>query len=170
MIKLFIMDVDGTLTDGKIYLGNNGEEFKAFNVKDGLGIKKLFEVGITPIIITGRNSRITETRCKELGIKHLFQNVVNKKIILNKISNQFCVDFSQMAYIGDDINDLECITSCGLSACPNDSFSKVVANVNYVCNNKGGAGCVREFIEYVIECNNKEIENENSCNNANKVE
>ena len=158
MIKALVMDVDGTLTDGKIFLGNNGEELKAFNVKDGLGIKKIIGLGIIPIVITGRSSNIIERRCKELGIDYLFQNVSDKLSLLKNLLKKLFIGMHQVAYIGDDINDIECIKNCGLTGCPKNSVKDIVEIVDYVCCLDGGEGCVREFIEYIIQ-NNKEGEN-----------
>ena len=102
-IKLFAMDVDGTLTDGNIYMGNDGELCKAFNVKDGLGIKLLKDSGIVPAIITGRTSKIVENRCKELHIEELYQGVKNKAATLTALMEKYHLDASEVAYIGDDM-------------------------------------------------------------------
>ena len=110
MIKLLVMDVDGTLTDGKIYMGNEGEVFKAFDIKDGCGIHDLLKPnGIEPIIITGRRSKILENRAKEIGINSLFQGVSDKVLKLNEILSERNLELSDVAYIGDDINDLTCM-------------------------------------------------------------
>lgn len=170
-IKFLIMDVDGTLTDGKIYLGNDGEMFKSFDVKDGSGIHDILpEHGIVPIVITARNSSIVEKRCKELGVIEIHQNCRNKisKIIelLEKYSD---IDYlngaeeinrlkryslSNCAYIGDDILDLQCmipiIEAGGMVACPADAAEQVMAVSQYVMTKTGGDGAVREFIEIII--------------------
>ena len=106
MIKYLVMDVDGTLTDGKIYMGAHGEMMKAFNIKDGCGIHDIaIPGGIIPVIITGRTSEIVKKRCGELGIQQVYQGIKNKNEQLNSIAD----DLSQVAYIGDDINDLSCM-------------------------------------------------------------
>lgn len=106
MVKYLVMDVDGTLTDGKIYISSEGELCKAFNIKDGCGIHDiLIPAGITPVIITGRRSDIVLNRCKEIGITEIYQGVCNKIEKLHEITT----DLSTVAYIGDDINDLSCI-------------------------------------------------------------
>ena len=106
MIKYLVMDVDGTLTDGKIYMGAHGEMMKAFNIKDGCGIHDIaIPGGIIPVIITGRTSEIVKKRCGELGIQQVYQGIKNKIEQLNSIAD----DLSQVAYIGDDINDLSCM-------------------------------------------------------------
>lgn len=160
MIKLLVMDVDGTLTDGKIYMGNEGEVFKVFDIKDGCGIHDLLKPnGIEPIIITGRRSKILENRAKEIGINSLFQGVSDKVLKLNEILSERNLELSDVAYIGDDINDLTCmekiICAGGLTACPYDAVEAVRSVVNYICKCKGGEGAVRDFIEWVLKSNDK---------------
>ena len=145
------MDVDGTLTDGKIYMGNDGEVMKAFNIKDGCGIHDiLIPAGIVPVIITGRSSKILENRCKELGITNLQQCVRNKIEKLLTITT----DLSTVAYIGDDINDLSCMESIkkagGLVGCPADAVQRVINLANFVSKRNGGDGAVREFIDWIV--------------------
>lgn len=155
-IKYLVMDVDGTLTDGKIYMGIDGEVLKAFNIKDGCGIHDLLiPAGIEPIIITGRKSKILENRCKELGIKKIYQGVVDKIQVLKNILLEEKMTFSNVAYIGDDINDLQCMERVkienGLVGCPADSVKKVQEIADYICALEGGNGAVREFIEWILE-------------------
>ncbi len=153
MIKLFIMDVDGTLTDGSIFIGANGEVMKSFNVKDGYGIAQILpKAGIAPVIITGRESEIVKRRAQELGITKLYQGVSDKLSCLKEIAFEFDATPEEIAYIGDDLNDLECIEFCGATACPSDAVSDVLREVDYICEAKGGKGAVREFIEYLLEC------------------
>lgn len=145
------MDVDGTLTDGKIYMGNDGEVMKAFNIKDGCGIHDiLIPAGITPVIITGRSSKILENRCKELGITNLHQGIRNKIEKLLTITT----DLSTVAYIGDDINDLSCIKpikeASGFVGCPADAVQKVKDLSDFISTRNGGDGAVREFIEWLL--------------------
>ena len=111
-IKYMVMDVDGTLTDGKIYMGAKGEAIKAFNIKDGFGIHDIIpSSGITPVIITGRKSSIVEQRCEELCINDLFQGVKDKISVLKNYLEENRAQLSEVAYIGDDLNDLPCINS-----------------------------------------------------------
>lgn len=146
-IKLLVMDVDGTLTDGKIYMGNNGEVMKAFDVKDGCGIKDILPtMGITPVIITGRVSQIVENRAKEIGITELHQGVRDKLAVLKEVAEKYAATPDEIAYIGDDINDLDCIEYCGFTACPADAVEEVKLMVSYVCENNGGKGAIRELI------------------------
>ena len=146
------MDVDGTLTDGKIYMSQSGEFCKAFNIKDGYGIHDIaMPAGITPVIITGRKSDIVLNRCKELGITEVHQGVSNKIEKLLSITN----DLSEVAYIGDDCNDLSCMipvkAAGGLIGCPNDAVKEVRAIIDFVSKHDGGDGAVREFIEWILK-------------------
>lgn len=145
------MDVDGTLTDGKIYMGGNGEVVKAFDIKDGFGIHDILpQHEITPIIITGRTSAIVERRAEELGIRHLYQGIRDKAACLRTIASKHNIPFEQMACIGDDQNDLPMMELCGLSGCPGDAVQAVKDKCDYICVYSGGHGAVREFIEWLI--------------------
>ena len=149
-IKLLAMDVDGTLTDGKIYIGTQGEVMKAFNVKDGYAIANILpKMNITPIIITGRASEIVSKRASELGITHVYQGVKDKLDKLRELTNEFNLTLENVAYIGDDINDIECIEHVGVSACPSDAVDSIMRVSDYICASCGGDGAVREFIEYL---------------------
>ena len=146
-VKLLVMDVDGTLTDGCIYMSGQGEVMKAFNIKDGYAIKHILPtLSITPVIITGRKSDIVERRAKELDILELHQGVSDKVLVLQNVAEKFNVELKDIAYIGDDLNDLPCIELCGVTACPQDAVEEVKQKVNYICKNNGGQGAVREFI------------------------
>lgn len=155
-IKYLVMDVDGTLTDGKIYMGANGEVMKAFDIKDGYGIHDmLIPNGITPVIITGRTSKIVENRCNELGIKDLFQGVKNKIEVLNAYLNEKDATLSEVAYIGDDLNDMSCINAVksagGFIGCPSNATDRVKMSSDFISRLEGGNGAVREFIEYILK-------------------
>lgn len=157
-LKYLIIDVDGTLTDGKIYMGATGEICKAFHVKDGCGIHDLLiPAGIIPIIITGRESDILKLRCEELGIHHLYQNVGNKLKKLEEIMND--TEYKHTAYIGDDINDLECMKAVketgGLIGCPLDAVQKVRETADFISTKRGGEGAVREFIDWILREDSK---------------
>lgn len=152
MIKYLVMDVDGTLTDGKIYMGAHGEMMKAFNIKDGCGIHDIaIPGGIIPGIITGRTSEIVKKRCGELGIQQVYQGIKNKIEQLNSIAD----DLSQVAYIGDDINDLSCMIPVkeagGVVGCPADAVERVKEISDFVALHNGGDGAVRDFIEWIIK-------------------
>lgn len=149
-IRLLILDVDGTLTDGKVYMGTTGEFMKAFDIKDGYGIANILPgLGITPVIITGRKSDILVNRCKELKITQIYQGVSDKVSKLREVMELFSVTGNQVAYMGDDLNDLECMKICGLTACPADAVEKVKSIVDFVSDKNGGAGAVRDFIDYL---------------------
>lgn len=146
------MDVDGTLTDGKIYMSGMGELYKAFNIKDGCGIHDIaLNAGLTPIVITGRSSDIVLNRCKEIGITEVYQGVHNK---IEKLLS-CTTDLSTIAYIGDDINDLSCMKPIkeagGIVGCPRDAVTAVIELADYIAEHNGGDGAVRDFIEWLIE-------------------
>lgn len=148
------MDIDGTLTDGKINIAETGELFKSFNIKDGYGISHILKAAnIEPIVITGRESVIVERRCKELGINTIIQGRLDKhKILVDLISQS---EFDRCAYIGDDVPDMECMRiikeAGGVIGCPYDAISEIKELVDYICENKAGEGAVREFIDYIIK-------------------
>ena len=153
-IKLLAMDVDGTLTDGHIYMGAEGEVFKAFDVKDGYAIVNLLPLlQVIPVIITGRSSEIVEHRAAELRITELYQGVGNKLEKLKEIASKCGISESEIAYIGDDLNDIPCIHYAVFSGCPCDAVEEVKKSVNYVCGSKAGQGAVREFIEEIMKKN-----------------
>lgn len=157
LIKLFFLDVDGTLTKGEIFVSDHGELFKQFNVKDGLGISYFLpQFNIVPVVITGRKSKALERRCEELGITEIYQGSNNKREIMMNIVRQQGITLEQCAYIGDDINDLECIKEIknngGITACPLDANYQIKSLCDYVSTFKGGEGAVRDFIDYLI-CN-----------------
>lgn len=153
-IKMLVMDVDGTLTDGRIFIGAQGEVMKAFDVKDGYGIVQLTKSGVIPVIITGRKSDIVTERAKELHITELYQGIDNKLIKLKEVASKYQLVSDEIAYIGDDLNDLECIQFCGVTACPKDAIDEIKQQVGYVCNCDGGRGAVREFIMQIRYHNN----------------
>ncbi len=155
-VKYLVLDVDGTLTDGCIYMGENGELCKAFNAKDGYGIAhQAIPAGITPVIITGRKSNIVLNRCKELGITEVHQGVGNKLAKLQEILSANGDGLDKCAYMGDDLNDLEVMLAIknagGYAGCPRDAADEVINNSNFVSNKEGGRGCVREFVEWLIK-------------------
>lgn len=150
-IKMVVMDVDGTLTDGKIYMGKDGEVFKAFNAKDGLRIRQLPRFGIIPVIITGRESSILTRRAEELGISEIYQGISNKVKILNSLLDKFNLDFTNIAYIGDDENDYTAMSLCGVKGCPRDAADAIVNIADFVSKYDGGNGAVREFLDYILK-------------------
>lgn len=151
-IRWLVMDVDGTLTDGKIYIGQDGREFKTFDIKDGYGIRNILpEYGIEPVIITGKSSEIVRKRCEELKIYKVYQGVQDKTRLLQSIIPVAWL--SLVAYIGDDLNDIAAMKMVrgagGIVGCPSDAVMSVRQIADYVASKSGGSGAVREFIEWM---------------------
>lgn len=156
-IKFLFLDVDGTLTDGKIYMSDSGELFKAFDVKDGCGIKDILpKLGIKPVIITARSSKILLNRCKELGIDMVFQNTRDKVSKIKEIMNEYGYSlnsegvYEEAAYMGDDILDIPPMMLCKVRACPANAVNKVKECCNFISTKNGGDGAVRELIEDML--------------------
>ena len=155
MIKLVLLDVDGTLTDGGIYRGNNGEELKRFNVKDGYAIVNAQKLGIEFGIITGRKSELVEIRSNELKIKYLYQGISEKTVILEEIMQKTGLKKEEIAYMGDDLNDILIMKQSGLTGAPKDAADEVIQIVDFVSGKNGGSGAVREFIEHILKKDGK---------------
>jgi len=157
-VKYLFMDVDGTLTDGTIYLGIDGVEvMKAFSVKDGHGIRQIkTEFNVKPIVLTGRKSLIVKKRCDELGITDCHIGVKDKVGVIKEYQEH--APLQSFAYIGDDSNDLPAMelikNNGGIVACPADADKSVKEISDYICQRNGGAGAVREFIDYLIDNQN----------------
>lgn len=155
-IKLLVLDVDGTLTDGKIHIGTNGEIFKSFHVKDGFAISQMLPfANITPMILTGRKSEIVEERMKELNVTQILQGVTNKAETLQKIAKKTNIAFEQIAYIGDELNDYEAMSLCGFKACPFDAVNEIRTLSDYISRFNGGHGAVRDIIEHLLRSDDK---------------
>ena len=155
MIKLVLLDVDGTLTDGGIYRGNNGEELKRFNVKDGYAIVNAQKLGIEFGIITGRKSELVEIRSNELKIKYLYQGISEKTVILEEIMQKTGLKKEEIAYMGDDLNDILIMKQSGLTGAPKDAADEVIQIADFVSEKNGGSGAVREFVEYILKKDRK---------------
>lgn len=153
-IKAVIFDVDGVLTDGKITYDNNGLEYKSFNVKDGQIIKHLKNHKILTGVITGRDSKVVRNRCKELKIDFHHHGISDKFSIFFKEMSKRKIGAGQVAYIGDDINDLPVLRAVGLSATPADGHYKVKEEVGLVLKSKGGEGALRELADIILESKN----------------
>jgi len=150
-IKLLLLDVDGVLTDGSIIYGEADQEFKLFNVKDGLGIKLAQAARIQIGIITGRTSEVVKKRADELNIEILHQGQKDKLEAYEQIKKQFNLTDNQIAYIGDDLNDLTLIQQVGLSIAVNDACDEVKKEVDYITEKPGGKGAVREVTELILK-------------------
>jgi len=150
-IKLLLLDVDGVLTDGGIIYNDNGTETKVFNVKDGLGIKLLMDAGIHLGIVTGRRSNALYSRCKDLGIKLIYDGVGNKIDVLDALMDQTGVSAEEVAFIGDDLPDLGLMKMIGLSIAVGDANKTILDNADMVTSAKGGDGAVREACEAILK-------------------
>jgi 3-deoxy-D-manno-octulosonate 8-phosphate phosphatase (KDO 8-P phosphatase) len=149
--KLLAMDVDGVLTDGGMFYAENGDEYKKFNTKDGLAIMTVTNSGkCTGFISSGTNNTIIEKRAKTLGVQKVYCGTWKKAEVLEQWCTELNIGFQNIAYIGDDINDIPAIKKCGLSACPSDAVAAIKEAVNIVLSKKGGEGCVREFVDKFI--------------------
>lgn len=150
MLKYIILDVDGTLTDGGVYYDNYNNEIKKFCTKDGAGIICAHVVGITVIVLTGRECNATTKRLGELGVTCLYQNVKDKMAWLKNWMSDHCVGKDDIGYIGDDVNDIGPMKICGFVGCPGDACVEVKEIANYVSTIKGGHGAARDIIEYYL--------------------
>ncbi len=147
-IKFLGLDVDGTLTDGGMYYTESGEEFKRFDTKDGRGIIELQKRGVkVGLLSSGFKTKIIEGRSKTLSLEKFYVGTDPKIDILQQWCKDMDIDMKEVAYIGDDINDRDIINAVGFSACPADAMPSIKQIVDVVLTNKGGYGCVREFIE-----------------------
>jgi len=149
-IELIVLDVDGTLTNGEISYTQNGDEIKSFCVKDGLAIASWIRLGKEVAIITGRNSKIVERRAKELGIKHFYQGVGDKKEVLQNILNELGLSMENVASAGDDLNDYSMLLSSKIAFVPNNASTHVQKIADVILSKNGGDGAVREMIERLI--------------------
>lgn len=157
MIRLFVMDVDGTMTDGAVYLDGKGGEFKRFDVRDGLGIACLMRSGVRTAIISGRESAVTAVRAKELGIEVVVQGVKDKLAAIREIASRISLEPEDIAYIGDDVNDRSCIKWSGIGFAPSDARSEAKEAADVVTEAPGGYGAVREAVEYILKINGSSI-------------
>ncbi len=154
-IKMIIMDVDGTLTNGTLLVLPDGEELKSYNVKDGAGILLARMAGLKTGIITGKISKSVEMRAEKLKVADLYQGVLDKKKALAEIVDKNNLAPEQVAYIGDDLGDLEVIKTVGLAGAVADAHLLIKKNSHFVCSQSGGRGAVREFIEFILEAQGK---------------
>src|ERR1700761_9521265 len=154
-IKLLITDCDGVLTDGGVYYGNDGEDLKKFNIRDGMGVERLRKLAnVETAIITGEKSPSVIARAQKLQIEELHLFVKDKPQVFKEIIQRLQLNAEEVAYIGDDYNDLEIMQLAGLTAAPADALPAIRNQADYVCQAKGGEGCFREFAELIIQAKN----------------
>jgi YrbI family 3-deoxy-D-manno-octulosonate 8-phosphate phosphatase len=152
-IKLLVIDIDGVLTDGGMYFTESGDQMKKYNTKDGMGIMKLQEKGVqVAFLSSGFTNKMISGRAEMLGVSLCYVGRDKKIDILNQWLTDLSLDFKQVAYLGDDVNDLDCIRKVGFSACPSNALNVVKTEVDVILSLKGGDGCAREFIDnYILE-------------------
>ncbi|MFZ1803877.1 MAG: HAD-IIIA family hydrolase [Nitrospira sp.] len=149
-IRLFATDVDGVLTDAGMYYSESGDEWKKFNTRDGMGIKLLQKAGLITAIVTQERTRLVARRAEKLAIPELHQGVMDKLSVIREMAVRHGISLQQVAYIGDDVNDIEALQAVGFSAAPADGLPQVLKVVDYVCRQKGGEGAVRELAEMIL--------------------
>ena len=150
-IRLFIFDIDGVLTDGRLHFSQDGECCKSFHAQDGLGINLLKNLGIEVALITGRNSQIVAHRAQNLGIEHLYQNQKDKTQAFAHLLAKLNLKATEAAYMGDDLIDLPLLTQVGWAIAPADANASILPFVHYQTQRKGGEGAVREAIDYWLK-------------------
>ena len=150
-IRLLALDVDGVLTDGGLYIGADGETCKRFNVQDGLAISCALRNNLIVAIITGRQSEIVCRRAAEVGITEIYQGVKNKKVMLAALAAKHSLQLTEVAYMGDDLNDLSALSIAGLSCAPANAVQEVKERVHFIAAKNGGEGAVREVVETILK-------------------
>lgn len=150
-IKLVLTDIDGVLTDGGMYYSETGEFMKKFNTRDSMGMELLLNYKIKTVFVTQENSKIVKKRVKKIRIVDLYSGILDKKRILPEILANYDVKSNEIAYIGDDVNDIDIMKSVGFSATPLDGNYEVKKISDYICNVKGGEGAFREMSDLIIK-------------------
>jgi YrbI family 3-deoxy-D-manno-octulosonate 8-phosphate phosphatase len=150
-IRLFATDVDGVLTDAGMYYSESGDELKKFNTRDGMGIKLLQKAGLITAIVTQERTKLVARRAEKLAIPEVHQGVMDKLTLIREMAARHGLSLGQVAYIGDDVNDLEALEAVGFSASPADGLPAILTAVDYVCQKRGGEGAVREVVELILE-------------------
>ena len=156
-IKLLATDVDGVLTDSGMYYAENGDEMKKFNTRDGMGMVLIREFGIKIAIITREETHIVERRALKLKISDLFQGATNKVAVMETLMKRHSLHWEEVAFIGDDVNDLELLKRVGFAAAPADAAPQNRKIVHYITEKKGGEGCVREICDMLLDVHNASI-------------
>jgi YrbI family 3-deoxy-D-manno-octulosonate 8-phosphate phosphatase len=156
-IRLFASDVDGVLTDAGMYYSESGEELKKFNTRDGMGIKLLQRAGIITALVTQERTKLVARRAEKLTIPEVHQGVMDKLTLIRDMADRLEISMDDVAYIGDDVNDVAALEAVGFSATPADGMPQAAAVVDYICTKKGGEGAVREIIEMILEAQHKSV-------------
>ncbi len=156
-IQLFASDVDGVLTDAGMYYAESGDEWKKFNTRDGMGIKLLQKAGVVTALVTQERTKIVARRGEKLTIPEVHQGIFDKLSTLKEMAARYGLSLGQVAYIGDDVNDLEALKAVGFSAAPADGIPQVLKSVHYVCRKKGGEGAVREIVDMILDAKKKDV-------------
>jgi 3-deoxy-D-manno-octulosonate 8-phosphate phosphatase (KDO 8-P phosphatase) len=149
-IKLVLTDVDGVLTDGGRYYSKDGEILKKFHVRDGMGINILLRNNIKTIILTKEKSMITKKWAKDMNVFKVYSGLIKKEQVLTKICKKYKINLDEIAFIGDDVNDIEVLKKVGFAAVPNDSIFQVKQIADFVCKSSGGRGCFREISDLIL--------------------
>ncbi len=150
-LKMVLTDVDGCMTDNHVIYTEKGEKLKIFNMQDGMGVNLLKKEGIITGIISGDSSYATQKRAEDLEIDLIYMGIKNKEEVLNNICNQYDIDFKQIAYMGDDIQDICVMEKIGIPVAPNNAVQEVKEKAQYVTTKNGGYGAYREYVEYILK-------------------
>lgn len=159
-IRLFATDVDGVLTDAGMYYSESGDEWKKFNTRDGMGIKLLQQAGLITALVTQENTKLVFRRGEKLEIPEVHQGVFDKVAVLRRLAEKYHLSLQDVAYMGDDVNDLAALEVVGLSAAPADCAASVARVVHYRCRKKGGEGAVREVADLILSAQAKPVKRE----------
>jgi len=149
-VRAIVFDVDGVMTDGRLYRDDSGQEIKAFHSRDGLGLKALMQHGFTVVALTARTSKLVQVRMQELGIEHLLQGREAKGEAFAEILRRAGLDAAQVAYMGDDLVDWPAMRQAGVKLCPGNADAWIVERVDYATRAAGGLGAVREAAELLL--------------------
>src|SRR5688572_1985538 len=159
-IRLFATDVDGVLTDAGMYYSESGEELKKFNTRDGMGIKLLQHAGLITALITMEETKLVSRRAEKLAIPEVHQGTRDKLAVMREIVARHGLTLQEVAFIGDDVNELEVLNAVGFGAAPADALPAVRSAVDYVCRQKGGEGAVRELADLILAACTKNVKRE----------
>lgn len=154
-VRLLALDVDGVLTDGRLYFAEDGQEFKTFDTQDGHGMKMLMNAGVTCAIITGRNTQLVARRARNLGVEHLMQGREDKLVALRELAAQLGLALEHIAYVGDDWPDLPAIRAAGLGVAVANAHAELRSHADYVTRLEGGRGAVREVCDLILRAQDR---------------